>query len=448
MSEEAFNIVTLLVDRHVEAGRGGKAALLEGSRTRTFAQLQRATRVLAGRLSERDGRPGQRVAVASEDSLLMMMALLGIMRAGKVAVLLPTLPGGFEPYLRGAAPELLVTTSAMRDRLPGFPEERVLVLDSDEALLSGPDPAPLPPVPATRGSDAFCLFTSGTTGSPSAVAHRHQDMEVTNEDYGAEVLGLTEDDVTYSPSPLFFAYGLNSAHFALYHGATAVLPGTDRRPQVVLDTLQRHRATVFFTVPTLYRLILDKTQGGDLSGVRLCVSAGEALPARVFEEWRERFGKPILDGIGTTEMLSTFISQRPGEERAGCTGRPVRGFEVRLLDGDGREVAPGQQGVLWVRGRTHPDRYLHSEEATRRRFRDGGFITNDVFFQDADGFFHHCGRSDDMVKVGGQWVSPCGVESVLLEHLAISECAVVNRVDAWGLLRPSAYVVLRDGHTR
>ncbi len=305
-------------------------------------------------------------------------------------------------------------------------------------------------LPAPTGPDdpCFWLYSSGTTGKPKGVVHLHRAMAATSHFYGVETLGLTGDDVCYSAAKLFFAYGLgNAMTFPLWCGATAVLDAARPTPESVFANIERFRPTLFFGVPTLYAAQLQtlETASPDLSSLRLCVSAGEHLPAPILERWRRRTGLTILDGIGSTEALHIFISNRPGDVRPGSTGLPVPGYEARVVDDTGDEVPPDTPGELLIRGQSTAPCYWNNPEKTRETMIGDWLRTGDTFSRNASGRYFFHGRSDDMLKVGGLWCSPAEIESHLAEHPAVLEAAVIGRTDADGLTKPEAFVVPSAG---
>jgi benzoate-CoA ligase len=274
-------------------------------------------------------------------------------------------------------------------------------------------------------------------------------MLVATHNFAHGVLGIRLDDRLFSVSKLYFAYGLgNGMYFPLHFGATTILHPDRPRPDEIAEVIARHRPTILFSVPTFYAALLQESERGlalDFSSVRLAVSAGESLPAEIFNKFRERFGVEILDGIGSTEMLHIFLSSRPGKARPGTCGREVPGYEARILNDVGEAVNDGEAGNLWTKGDSAFAEYWRIPELTARTKRDGWVNTGDKFTRDADGYYHYCGRADDMMKVSGMWVSPGEVENALLAHSAVAECAVVGHADGVGLIRPVAYIVLRRG---
>jgi benzoate-CoA ligase family protein len=303
--------------------------------------------------------------------------------------------------------------------------------------------------PTSGDAPAFWLYSSGSTGPAKGCVHRQRDMVVCATLYAEGVLGMTSADRCFSVAKLFFAYGLgNALYFPLAVGATAILWPGPPTPADVYAVIERHRPTLFFSVPTNYAMLLAHHREGrdfDLSSVRHAVSAGEALPPALFERFKERFAVEILDGIGSTEALHIFISNRPGAIRPGSSGQVVPGYEVRLVDEENRPVATGEIGNLLVKGDSTCAYYWNKPEKTHDTFAGGWMRTGDKYRQDEDGFFWYAGRSDDMLKVGGIWVSPVEIENLLVAHPAVLECGVCGRADGEGLTKPVAYVVLRPG---
>ncbi len=294
------------------------------------------------------------------------------------------------------------------------------------------------------------LYTSGSGGTPKAAVHCHRDMLVATRNYAQGVLGLRADDVTFSASKLFFAYGLgNGLYFPLAFGASTILNPKRTSAEHVIELVAKYRPTIFFAVPTLYAAILREAetvgQRLDFGSVRQCVSAGETLPAEIFERWKRATGLEILDGIGSTEMLHIFISSRPGQCKAGSCGFPVRGYGAKIVDDAGNEVPDGEIGNLWVRGASAFAEYWRIPELTARTKRGDWVVTGDKFVRDSAGYYHYCGRADDMLKVAGMWVPPVEVENALLGHPHVAEAAVVGATDVRGLTYAVAYVVLRAG---
>jgi benzoate-CoA ligase len=300
----------------------------------------------------------------------------------------------------------------------------------------------------SKDDAALWLYSSGSTGRPKGAVHLHHDMVVCYETYAVQVLGLRPTDRVFSAAKLFFAYGLgNAGYFPMGAGAESVLYPQRPTPESVFDVLTRHRPTIFFGVPTLYAGMLalkDAEKRFDISSLRLCVSAGEALPDELYTRWQERFGVEIIDGIGTTEILHIFISNRPGAARPGSTGLVVPGYEASIVDDEGRPVKQGDIGNLRVKGDSIMAYYWNKHEKTKDSLYGHWIQTGDKYYQDADGYFWYAGRADDMLKVGGIWVSPVEVENTLVRHPAVLEAAVVGHEDTDRLIKPKAFVVLKE----
>jgi benzoate-CoA ligase family protein len=312
-------------------------------------------------------------------------------------------------------------------------------------------PSRLEAVEASKDDAAFWLYSSGSTGRPKGAVHLQHDMLYCSDTYALQVLGMTERDKTVSAAKLFFAYGLgNNMYFPMRVGGQGVLYPHRPLPEAMFELIHRHRPTLFFGIPTLYAAMLQVKEAHtryDLSSLRLCVSAGEALPEELYRRWRDRFGVEILDGIGTTEILHIFLSNRQGQSRPGSTGRPVPGYEAVLVDDEGHPVPQGEIGNLRVKGDSTMAYYWNQHEKTKDTLFGHYIQTGDKYYQDADGYFWYCGRADDMLKVGGIWVSPVEVENTLIGHEAVLEAAVVGREDTDKLVKPKAFVVLKDGYS-
>ncbi len=459
---ERFNIADYFLDRHVREGRGGRVAVETEVGSWSYADLAERSARASGTFLEMGVEPGHRILIVLPDSEEFLSAFLGAARMGAVTVPAnPTLKAPeLEFHLDDCRPRLAVVhRTAMGEfeaALARHPETKLLVVgqgvshehDFERRLGEADRVEGCYP---TRGEDsAFILYTSGSGGTPKGAVHRHQDMWVTSETFGREVLEIAPSDRTFSASKLFFAYGLgNSLTFPLAVGATTILYPERPRPEKIADLLMRFRPTLFFAVPTLYAsLASGEMEARHFASVRRAISAGEMLPGEVFARCRERLGLEVLDGIGSTEMLHMFISSREGEARPGSCGRTVGGYEARVEDDEGREVVAGEIGNLLVSGESAFVGYWGRPELTAKTKTGKWVRTGDKFFVNEEGYYHYCGRADDMMKVSGMWVSPGEVENALLAHPAVQEAAVVAARDGLGFVHPAAYVVVRAGYGR
>jgi 2-aminobenzoate-CoA ligase len=455
---ERLNVAVELTDRMVERGFGDRVALIGNGRRRTYKELSDWSNRLAHALVDNYGvRPGHRVLIRSGNNPAFVAAWLAATKAGAVVVnTMPMLRAGeLARIVDKAEASLALVDSRIADELVACAKDsrflnQVVSFDGtsnhdaelDRVALD--KPVRFPAVPTSRDDVALLGFTSGTTGEPKATMHFHRDLLAIADGYAREVLGVTQDDVFVGSPPLAFTFGLGGlAIFPLRFGATATLL-ENASPASMISIIETYKATICFTAPTAYRAMMAAMdEGADLSSLRLAVSAGETLPAPVFEDWVSRTGKPILDGIGTTEMLHIFISNRAGEAHPGCTGRVVSGYEARVVGEDMREVPRGTVGRLAVRGPTGC-RYLADDRQTSY-VRDGWNLTGDAFWQDEEGRFHFAARTDDMILSAGYNIAGPEVEAALLAHADVAECAVVGRPDEERGQIVSACVVLRPG---
>jgi|SRR5579872_1218655 len=446
---EHFNAAWWFVGRHVEQGRGERTALISDEGTMTYAQLDDELRRLATVLRREGIHRGERVAIVLPDSHAWSIAFWGILAAGAVAVPLNTLlkPEDYRAILADCDARLLFADPSIVDGEAVAPPG-CRTWNGAHLLAQIERAQPRDYDQTHRDAFAFFLYSSGTTGEPKGVVHLHHDAWVCARTYGEHVLGVRPDDRAFSVAKLFFAYGLgNAQYFPMDVGAACVLYAGRPTPQAVFEQVERHRPTLFFGVPTAYAQMLAAMDAGakaDFSSVRACVSAGEALPGTIFERWRERTGLEILDGIGSTEICHIFLSNAPGACRPGSSGKPVPGYRVRIVDEDGHDLGDEEIGDLLVEGDSTMGLYWNKHERTKAVLEGSWIRTGDKYRRDRDGFYWHAGRSDDMLKVGGIWVSPVEVEAALTAHEAVLECAVVGREDADGLVKPLAFVVLKS----
>src|SRR5712692_7053287 len=447
---QAFNAAAHFIDRPAQE-HPARVAIVGEPAAVTYAELSLLVNRVGNALRGSKCQPGERVLIVLPDSAEFIASFLGATKIGAVAV--PVNPmtrsADYAYFLADSAARMaIVHSAALAEFLPavhGTPLEPVVFLNWIPWTQAGS--IELPPYRTAASDTAFFLYTSGSGGQPKAAVHQHKDMLITSRGFAAGVLGLRPDDRTLSVSKLFFAYGLgNGMYFPFSVGASTVLNPDRPRADRIIDLVARHKPTVFFAVPTFYAALLREVDGGaaaDFASVRLAVSAGEMLPPKIFEEFRKKFGLEILDGIGSTEMLHMFCSSRPGQARPGSCGVEVPGYEARIVDDTGQPVLLGEIGNLWVKGESAFAGYWNKPELTARTNRGEWVVTGDKFFRDADGYYHYCGRADDMMKVAGMWVSPGEVENALLGHPLVAEAAVVGASDSAGLTRPVAYVVLR-----
>src|SRR5262245_9537411 len=462
-----FNAASFFVDRHLDEGRGEKIAIECGDERVTYAQLlERGNRFGSALRNELGGRQEEGVLMLLPDVPAFVYAFFGTMKIGAVAVPVNTLlkEADYRHLLSDTRATVLVVSEALLpviDRIPRSDVRRLRhvvvtgqragedLLAFDRLLAAGS--ADLAPEPTSRDEAAFWMYSSGSTGLSKGCVHLHHDLVVSARLYGGGVIRIAEADRTYSVAKLFFAYGLgNALLFPLSVGATTILSPAPPTAANVYAAIERYRPTVFYSVPTGYGMLLAQTRADsqgdyDLSSLRLAVSAGEALPPALFDRFHRRFGLEILDGIGSTENLHMFISNRPGAIRPGSSGQLIDGYEARILDNDRRPVPAGEIGNLWIKGDSVCSAYWNQHEKSHDTIEGRWLRTGDKYSQDADGYFWYAGRSDDMLKVGGQWVSPVEVENALLMHPDVLECGVVGHEDKDQLVKPMAFVVLRDG---
>ena len=470
LQRRPYNAVTDLLDAQVARGLAEKTAFIDAERSLSYGELQARSCAFASALQDIGLRQEERLGLLLYDTVDFPVAFWGAVRAGIVPLPLNTLLTAEQyAYILGdsrtkaivAAAPLAKTLALILDRLPhlrtviligaGAADKAAFadreVRDFAELLARGRRDVFV--APTLSDEVAFWMYTSGSTGDPKGVKHVHTTPMAAAQLMGRHIIGIREDDVVFSAAKLFFSYGMgNAMAFPMSVGATAVLLPHRPTPEAVFDVMRRHQPTVFYGVPTLFASLLahkEMRRGAGSDRLRLCVSAGEALPQNLGERWRDATGVEVFDGIGSTEMFQTFLSNQPGAVRYGTTGKAVPGYELKIVDENGREAAAGEIGELVVRGPTAAEGYWNQRHKGRRTFAGEWTFTGDKYFRDSDGFFHCCGRTDDMFKVSGMWVSPIEVEAALASHEAVLEAAVIGKQDADGLVKPKAFIVLRNG---
>ena len=459
---ERFNAAAHFLDRHIADGRGDRIAFRFDGRALTYAEVVLRTNRLGNALLSRGVQMEQRVLLALPDRPEFAEVFWGAMKIGAVPVpVSEALPAEELAFLLQDSRARVVVASetaaaailTVRTHCPAL--EAVIAVGGRrrgaleyERLLERASPD-LPPADTSRDDAALWGYTSGSTGRPKAAVHLHHDLVYSAELVGRGIFGIGPDDVIFSASKLHFAFGLgNSLYFPALVGAASLLVPERLEAERIFELIQAERPTVLFAVATVYRRLLqvaDAERRFDLSSLRLCVSSGEALPPALFHGWESRFHHELLDVLGSTEALHDYIANRPGEARPGSSGRIIPGYEARLVDDAGRPVAPGMVGQLLIKGDSTAPCYWNRHERTKATMLGEWLRTGDMFYEDTDGYYYFCGRTDDMLKVGGMWVSPTEVEACLSEHPAIAEVAVIGRGDADGLTKPHAYCVLREG---
>ena len=458
-----YNFAYDIIERNLNAGRGGKIAYIDDLGEYSYQELAHRVNRAANALTALGLEQEDRITICLLDGIDFPAVFLGAIKAGIVPIATNTLltSPDYDFMLADSRSKLLVVSEALWPIFaPVVAKQRflrhvVIAGDNDHGqlllnrLLDQAATA-FETAPTTSDDPCFWLYSSGSTGTPKGTVHLHSHLVHSAELYGRGVLGIREDDVVFSAAKLFFTYGMgNSLNFPLTVGATTILMAERPTPASVFERLKRYRPSIFYGVPTLYASLLaspDLPERSELAGLRTCISAGEALPASLGERWRAHFGVDVLDGMGSTEVTHIILSNRLGDLRYGTSGKPVPGYEVRLVDEAGHDVAPGEIGELQVSGPTSALMYWNNREKTKNTFLGPWTRMGDKYRVDEDGYYVYCGRSDDMLKVGGIYVSPFEVETALVTHEAVIEAAVVGQRDEEGLVKPKAYIILKPGY--
>ncbi len=462
---DQFNAAAYFVDRHIAEGRGEKIAIECGDIRVSYRQLFERVNQFGNGLRNLGVRIEERVLLLLLDTPEFAVSFFGAIKIGAVPVPVNTLlkPADYAYLLNNSRARVAIVSQSLISLVQAIPRDELRYLETVVIVGDGPQAgemtfeeltrnssSTLDPEPTSKDDSAFWLYSSGSTGRPKACVHLQHDMVVSTERYARGILNISEDDRCFSVAKLFFAYGLgNGLYFPLAAGATSILLPGPPRPQDVFGVIEHHHPTLFFSVPSNYsKLLSHPAPNGrefDLSCVRHAISAGEALPANVFHRFKERFGVEILDAIGSTEALHMMISNRPGAVRPGSSGTIIPGFDAKIVDDTNRTVAQGDTGNLLVKADSVCSCYWNQHEKTKETIEGHWIRTGDKYYQDQDGYFWYAGRSDDMLKVSGVWVSPVEIESVLVEHPAVQEVAVIARTDPDGLIKAVACIVLRGG---
>lgn len=449
-----FNVAVPFIDRHLEEGRGQRIALRHPSGEVSYAQLAENVARAGNTLLALGIAPGERLMIMALDEPMFFYVFWGAIKAGIIPIAASTFlkTGEYRFLVTDAACSAFVYSSALTAEAVGVAGASnhlriVLPMDGPNSIAERMAAASskLAPAPATATTECFWLYSSGSTGTPKGVVHLHRDMVVTSERYGRKIAGLTTDDVVFCASKLFFSFGFGGGMtFPMWVGASIVVQPARSTADLALDYIERSGATVFFGVPTLYSQMIHalEQKPRKLTSLRRCLSAGEALPAPIFERWKELTGVPILDGIGSTEVLHIFVSNRIDDIKPGTSGRPVPGYSVKIIGEDGNTAPAGEVGILWVKGELNALCYWNNPEKTRTTMVGEWLNTGDMYYVDSEGYYVNAGRGDDMLKVGGMWCSPIEIESRLLAHPKVREAAVIGRVDDNDLVKPAAYIIL------
>ena len=462
---DEFNAATYFIDRHLPQRRSEKVAIECEGGSLTYQQLRDRVNRAGNALRHLDVRVEERVLLLLLDTPDFAVSFFGAIKIGAVPVPVNTLlkPNDYQYMLNNSRARVAIVSHSLYSQIQAIPKEslrylkHIIVVGKDlptstlnfNHLLEQNSPD-LDPEPTNKDDAAFWLYSSGSTGFPKACVHLQHDMVVCAERYAKAILSISDTDRCFSVAKLFFAYGLgNALYFPLAVGATSILYSGAPKPQQVFETIERHRPTLFFSVPSNVAALLacyrDDGREFDLSSLRCAVSAGEALPAAIFHRFKERFGVEILDAIGSTEVLHMFIANRPGAVRPGSSGLIVPGYEAKIVDENNQSMQTGEIGNLLIKADSTCSHYWNQHEKSKDTIEGHWIRTGDKYSQDADGYFWYAGRSDDMLKCSGVWVSPIEIESVLIEHPAVQEAAVVGRKDQDELMKPLACVVLKNG---
>jgi len=459
---DVFNVAIPFIDRHISEGRRDEVAVsVHGGGDVTYETLAKHVNKSGNALLTLGLQRGDRLLMIVKDGIEFYYIFWGAIKAGIIPVPLNTLlrAKDYSYMIENSEASCVIYSSDYSKEVETAVENSShkpkinLLTDGDGDTLAkymNTASSDLSPAKTRPEDDCFWLYSSGTTGGPKGVVHAHKDMVVTSQHYGIGILGINNNDVCFSAAKLFFAYGLgNAMTFPLWAGARAVLFSGPPTPDICHEIIEKYKPTIFYGVPTLYAAQLKSMENNldhvpDLSSIRVCTSAGEALPPDLLKRWIDKTGIPLLDGIGTTEILHIFLSNQIDNVQPGASGLPVPGYQAKIVDDDGKEVKTGETGSLMITGDSLLKHYWRNPDKTRESIQNGWMYTGDTYYKDAKGFYFCCGRSDDMLKVGGIWCSPVEIENALVEHPKVLEAAIVGREDNEQLIKPEAFVVLNN----
>lgn len=460
---EQLNAASVFVDENIQEGRGDNVALFYGDETLTYQDVSEMVNKTGNALKNSGVNSEERIMLLLLDSPEFVASFFGAIKIGAVPIPTNTMlkANDFLYFLNDSGAKTLIVHDILLPEIEKIKDDlrylkNIIVAGNAESNylsfneLINRESSDLEAAKTSKDDAAFWLYSSGSTGSPKGVVHLHHDMLYCSDLYARNTLGLHEKDISFSAAKLFFAYGLgNSLYFPFRVGASAILYPEKSDPEKVFQIIEKYKPTLFYGVPTLYAKMLQSMEKSstkpDMETLRLCVSAGEALPAELYNRWKNLTDLEILDGIGSTEALHIFISNRQGEVQPGSSGRIVPGYEGKIVDENGIEVETGEIGNLMIKGDSNAPYYWRKHDKTKKTMVGEWLHTGDKYYKDAEDYFWHCGRSDDMMKVSGMWVSPVEIENILASHEAVLECAVVGNLDEDKLVKPKAFVVLKDG---
>jgi benzoate-CoA ligase family protein len=453
-----YNAATTFVDQNIAQGRGERTAIYYQDHKFSYQEVFEKVNRTGNALKELGIEIENRVLLALPDSPEFAFSFFGAIKIGAVPI--PTNPWmtakEYEYLLNDSRARAMVVHESLLPEIDKLGDrtrylKRIIAVGqakgkalSYENLINQASDR-LEAEATSRDDVAFWGYTSGSTGSPKGAVHLQHDMITITDLFVKPVLGMNESDICFSASKLFFAYGLgNSLYFPFRFGASTVLWPERPDPEKILQVIDRYRPTFFFSVPTIYARLLRVEKNYDLSSLRICLSSGEPLPPALFHQWRERYGLELLDVVGSTEATHDFLANRPGRAKPGSSGEVTPAFEAKIVDEEGREIPPGEVGNLMVKGEANSPYYWNKHDQTKRTMQGEWLRTGDTYYRDQEGYYWYCGRSDDMLKVGGLWVSPTEIENTLMEHPSVLEAAVIGSKDSDGLIKPKAYVLLKS----